>query len=123
MSFFAFKGFDKDLKCRDFQYEVGKTYSMPEKPKVCERGYHCCTALSEVFLYYPLWTWATKESNGYLYLNSETRFPSENRYCLVEVCGDVDFGNSSKIATNRIKIIKELSLEDVYDQGEERYVI
>ena len=116
MSFYAFKGFDKNLKCRDFQYEVGKTYTMSEKPKVCECGYHCCTQLSDVFLYYPLWTWATEGRNGFLI--PETRVPSENRYCLVEVCGDVDTdwaacASSSKIATNRIKIIKELPLKDV----------
>ena len=110
MSFYAFKGFDKDLKCRDFQYEVGKTYSMSEKPEVCVKGFHCCTQLSDVFRYYPLWTWGIKR-NGFVI--PDTRSPSENRYCLVEVCGDVDFGYSSKIATNRIKIIQELFLEDV----------
>ena len=116
MSFYAFKGFDKDLKCRDFQYEIGKTYSMPEKPKICERGFHCCTQLSDVFQYYPLWTWPV-DYNGFL-IPGAPRSPSENRYCLVEVCGDVDFERtvvaySSKIATNRIKIIKELPLKDV----------
>ena len=118
MSFYAFKGFDKDLKCRDFQYEVGKTYSMPEKPEVCVKGFHCCTNLSDVFQYYPLWTWAVGW-NGFL-IPGTRRSPSENRYCLVEVCGDVDFiSYSSKIATNRIKIIQELSLEDVINISNE----
>ena len=122
MSFYAFKGFDKDLKCRGFQYEIGKTYTMPEKPKICERGFHCCIKLSDVFRYYPQWTWGIKR-NGFVI--PETRSPSENRYCLVEVCGDVDtdwddFPASSKIATNRIKIIKELSLKDVIEEKAEQ---
>lgn len=116
MSFYAFKGFDKDLGCRDFQYEVGKTYSMPEKPEVCVKGFHCCTKLSDVFLYYPPWTWETEGSVDYLL--PIKRFPSDNRYCLVEVCGDIDtegaaFGSSSKIATNSITIVQELDLEDI----------
>lgn len=116
MSFYAFKGFDKDLKCRDFQYEVGKTYSMPEKPEVCVKGFHCCTKLSDVFLYYPPWTWVTKASIDDL--SPIKRWPLDNRYCLVKVCGDIDtegvpFGHSSKIATNSITIIRELDLEHI----------
>ena len=111
MSFYAFKGFDENLKCRGFQYEVGKTYSMPEKPETCVKGFHCCTNLSDVFQYYPPWTWAVGW-NGFLIPGTHCS-PSGNRYCLVEVCGDVDFSYSSKIATNRIKIIQELFLKDV----------
>ena len=118
MSFYAFKGFDKNLQCRGFQYEVGKTYSMPEKPEICERGFHCCTKLSDVFIYYPPWAWDTEGSVDYLL--PIKRFPSDNRYCLVEVCGDIDtkgaaaaFAGSSKIATNSITIVQELCLDDI----------
>ena len=118
MNFYAFKGFDKDLKCRGFQYEVGKTYSMEDKPKICEKGFHCCTALSDVFQYYPLWTWPV-DYNGFL-IPGAPRSPYENRYCLVEVCGDVDIDKSNKIATNRIKIIQELFLEDTINIPNEK---
>lgn len=54
----TYKGFDKDLRCRGFQYEVGKEYELPpgENPVICEKGFH---ALAEgrdplrVFDYYP----------------------------------------------------------------------
>lgn len=115
-NFFAFKGFDKDLKCRGFQYEVGKTYSMPEKPEICERGYHCCTKLSDVFNYYPPITWATDANLDSIL--PVKKLPSGNRYCMVEVCGDVDteldaFDASSKVATNSITILKELTDDDI----------
>lgn len=37
----SFKAFDKDMKCRDFQYEVGKTYEESEA-KACSKGFHGC---------------------------------------------------------------------------------
>ena len=46
-----YKGFDKDLKCRDFQYEIGKTYEEPTAD-LCNRGFHACERPLDVFRYY-----------------------------------------------------------------------
>ena len=46
-----YKGFDKDLKCRDFQYELGKAYEEPTA-ELCEKGFHACEYPLDVFGYY-----------------------------------------------------------------------
>ena len=47
----AYKGFNKDLKCRGFQYEVGQTYETDEA-ELCKSGFHACEAPLEVFRHY-----------------------------------------------------------------------
>lgn len=50
----GYKGTDKDMKCRDFQYGLGMQYDMPEDQKIqeCESGFHLCLYLRDVFDYY-----------------------------------------------------------------------
>ena len=47
----GYKGFDKDLRCRDKQYEIGKTYTESEA-EMCKKGMHFCENPHEVFGYY-----------------------------------------------------------------------
>ena len=92
----GYKVFNKDWTCREFQYEVGKTYEMKENPVCCERGFHFCGKLIDCFNYYD--------------------FDSENKVAEIEALGTIDDnGNKEKYCTNKIKIVRELSWHEVLD--------
>ena len=95
----AYKGFDKDFKCRGFQYEVGKTYEMDGNIKCCNRGFHACESPMEVFDHYDMLT---------------------SRFAAVEQSGKIDKRESStKVCSSRIKIKAELKLADIINLGVE----
>ena len=95
----SYKAFDKNMKCRGFQYEVGKKYEMDGEIKCCNRGFHACKSPMEVWDYYDM-------------LNS--------RYAEVEQSGKIDAEeNSTKVCSSRIKIKAELKLADIINIGVE----
>lgn len=48
----AYKAFDVNMTCLNFQYEEGKTYEFEGDPKLCKQGFHACLNLIDVFNYY-----------------------------------------------------------------------
>ena len=95
----SYKAFDKNMQCRNFQYEVGKEYEMDGEIKCCNRGFHACKSPMEVWDYYDI-------------LNS--------RYAEVEQSGKIDEEeNSTKVCSSHIKIKAELKLADIIKVGVE----
>ena len=95
----SYKGFDKNLKCRDFQYEIGKEYEMDGEIKVSSRGFHACESPLEVFDYYPM---------------------IGSRFCEVEQDGNISKEDrGTKICSSKIKIKAELKLADMINLGVE----
>lgn len=90
----GYKVFRGDWTCRGFQYEVGKTYEMEDKPELCKVGFHFCKELIDCFSYYD--------------------FHPNNKVAVVEALGDIDeVINNSKCCTNKIEIVEELNWEKV----------
>jgi len=92
----GYKGFDKDLKCRGYQYEIGKTHEMNEDVEICERGFHAVPAENtplDVFGFY-----APADDNGI-----------PNRFCEVEASGTIKKSND-KIAASKLKVVAEIGI-------------
>ncbi len=95
----SYKGFDKNLKCRDFQYEIGKEYEMDGEIKVCSRGFHACESPFDVFDHYTM---------------------IDSRFCEVEQDGNISKEDrGTKICSSKIKIKAELKLADMINLGVE----
>ena len=92
MSIKAYKGFNKDMTCRGFQYEDGKEYET-EMAKCCESGFHAYEYPLDCFEYYS---------------------PNESVYREVELDGNTDScGDNTKIASTKIKIGASLNIAGI----------
>ena len=92
-----YKGFDKDLKCRDFQYEIGKEYE-EERAEICDTGFHACENPLDVFGYYA---------------------PSNSRYCEVELDANDQKSDDSKRVGKKISIKAEIGIAGIIKAGVE----
>ncbi|EAT4230579.1 hypothetical protein O9Z87_002288 [Salmonella enterica] len=94
----TFKGFNKDLKCRDFQFEIGKTFHHDGKVGACSSGFHACECPFDVFSYYS---------------------PADSRFAETISFGITDreeYGDT-KIASASITIKAELTLPQFIQRG------
>ena len=93
----CYKGFDKDLKCRDFQYEIGKEYE-EERTEICDTGFHACENPLDVFGYYA---------------------PADSRYCEVELDANDQKSDDSKRVGKKISIKAEIGIAGIIKAGVE----
>ena len=100
----AYKGFNADLTCRDFQYEVGKEYEIKGDIECCNNGFHACRSPLDVF--------------GYYLLDKDCNLA---RFCEVEQSGKIDTRESydTNVASSKIKIKAEIKFADFIKLGVE----
>jgi hypothetical protein len=88
----SYKGFNKDMTCKGFQYEEGKEYET-DNVNCCNSGFHACEHPLDCFRYYS---------------------PNESVFHEVEQSGELSYsGGDSKVASGKIKIGTSLSIADI----------
>jgi hypothetical protein len=88
----GYKGFEKGLLCRGYQYELGKDFYYKGDIELCQSGFHFCKNLSDVYSYYG--------------------FNDDTVVCEVETVGDViDEECGNKSVTNHLKLVRMLNAE------------
>ena len=94
----TYKGFNKDLQCRDYQFSIGETYHHEGKVEACGSGFHACECPFDVFGYYP---------------------PADSRFAETISFGatDREEGGDTKIASDSITIKAELTLPQFIQRG------
>ena len=93
----GYKGFDKDMKCRGFQYEIGKDYTYDGDIECCQSGFHFCENPLDVLSYYS---------------------PATSRFCEVEGSGNSDREDyGSKISVSNLHIGLEIGLSGLIQAG------
>ena len=94
----AYKGFDQDLKCRGFQFEIGKTYKHKGEVSVCNSGFHACENPLAVFEHYP----------------------PTSRFAIVKCAGKISKGiNDKKIACGELTVEAEIRLPELISEAVE----
>jgi hypothetical protein len=96
----AIKGFNHDMTCLGFQFEIGKEYSVPGKVVPCKNGFHACPVDTvdpmRVFGFYA---------------------PGQSRYCIVDQGGEIVPHGDDKAASGTIFIRKEISISEIIDRA------
>ena len=89
----VYKGTDKDMKCRGFQFDLGKEY-VEEEAKLCNKGFHGCEYPLDVFAHYA---------------------PADSRFFVADLDGvtDEEAEDDSKRAGTKIKLRAEIGIAGI----------
>lgn len=118
----GYKGTDKDMRCRDFQYELGKQYDMSEDQtiKTCVSGFHLCLELDDVFKYYDI-----KDNHRFFKVLALVRKTDKNGYGhpMLSIDASGHYSTTSrcnKIVAKSIMFISELTIDEICEPTELR---
>lgn len=107
----GYKGTNADMTCRDHKFELGVQYDIPEDEEIveCERGYHLCLKLEDVFGYYNI-----IGNNRFFKVKALVRQSDVDMYGKYKTDGWYTSGRIDKLAARSIILESEVSKEELY---------
>ena len=109
----GYKGMKEDMKAHyDFQYELGKTYTVedPDSVEICEYGYHFSLNLKDVFRYYDL-----VNNNRFFKVEALVRKKDYDEYGKVYTT-TIFTDRVDKLVAKEITILEEVSVEEMFEE-------
>jgi hypothetical protein len=118
----GYKATESDMKCRDYQYELGKLHSMPDDTKIvdCQTGFHLCKELSDVFKFY-----SVGNNHRYFEVQALVRKKDAEEYGVENKAPDNAYyyyatypRTRNKLAAKSIVFTRELTVDEILKDTE-----
>lgn len=106
----GYKGTRSDMVCRDYQFELGKKFDMPEDELIveCSNGFHLCKELKHVFNYYSLGS-----GNRYFEVSALVRKKDVDYYNTTTNVNSWLIGRKDKLVAKSILFTRELTADEI----------
>lgn len=100
----GYKGTDSLMRCRGYQFELGKQFDMPEGEPIveCQSGFHLCPFLSKVFAFY-----AIADSNRFFRVRALVRKRDADKLNTLY--------NPDKLVAKSIVFLSELTTDEIFE--------
>lgn len=118
----GYKATESDMKCRDYQYELGKLHNMPDDTKIvdCQTGFHLCKELSDVFKFY-----SVGNNHRYFEVQALVRKKDAEEYGVENKAPDNAYyyyatypRTRNKLAAKSIVFTRELTVDEILKDTE-----
>lgn len=114
----GYKGTDRNMQCRDFQFEIGKQFDIPEGEEIrtCSSGFHMCLKLEDVHKYY-----AVGNSNRFFRVRALVRKSEYEKYGLPDDSSSLglyfnsNWGRIDKLVSKSIVFERELTVDEILE--------
>ncbi|HBF0262831.1 TPA: hypothetical protein KNK40_003161 [Clostridioides difficile] len=116
----GYKGTDRDMKCRNFQHELNKTYSVEEIHRgninIYDYGFHLCLDLKDVFRCYNL-----NLSNRFFKVKALVRREDKYKYEMEQSFSSIRPGAKYSIGAKEIILFRELTFEELKQDIQDKF--
>lgn len=105
----GYKGTDKNMVCRDYQFKLGELHEMPEDAeiKACSSGFHLCRSLDSVFTYYGI-------CHGNRFFKVRALVRASDFFGVEKTDPNSWRNNDDKLVAKSIQFISEVSMDEIF---------